>query len=265
MYGGSLASMNTIRFACTALTGKNLSGKLRKDEFGYYTLVLGALDVLNSGGAFYSYEGAKELFETSSPLMRRIARGSLKGEYGHPKRLPGQSIDEFAQRILTIDERNICCHIKEVYLDFESIKDENGKPVIAIFGKVAPSGPLAAALERSLENPNENVCFSIRSFTHDTEDRRGRVTKVLKTVVTWDYVNEPGISYANKFGNPGLESFEGDGEVFTKGDITRAVSTKYGKGIGMESAILTAEELFTSMNWTFKTEDMKRPGWAKKW
>lgn len=259
MYGMA-TNMNTIRFACTALMGTNKVGQLVKDENGYYTLVLGALNVLNSAGAFYTYEGAKELFESASPLMRRVARGALKGEYGHPKRVPGQSLDEFATRIMTIDERYICCHIKEVYLDFDSIKDpETGRPVIAIFGKVIPSGPLGHVLEKSLENKDENVCFSIRSFTHDTEDRRGNVTKVLKTIVTWDYVNEPGISYANKFGNPALES---DGVEFTRGDIIRAISPKNYGGASMESVILTAEELFTSMNWRFDKEKMHRPGWT---
>jgi hypothetical protein len=259
MYG--MPNMNTVRFACTALMGTNKTGKLVKDANGYYTVVLGALDVLNSAGAFYSYEGAKELFEESGPLMRRVANGALKGEYGHPKRLPGMTIDEFAQRIMTINERDICVHIKEVYLDFESIKDpQTGKPVIAIFGKILPSGPMGPALEKSLENPDENVCFSIRSFTHDTQDRRGQVTKVLKTIVTWDYVNEPGIKYANKYGNPALESFDGDETEFTRGNIQRAVDPK-GRGFGLESSvILTAEELFQSMNWQFDTS--KKPGYA---
>ena len=161
---------NSVRFACTSLAGTNKVGNLKKDENGYYEVVVGALNVFNSAGQFYVYEQAKQLFESSSQLMRRVSRGSLRGEYGHPKMLPGMSNEQFANRVMSIHEENTCCHHKEITLDFDRVKDDQGKPVIAIISKVFPSGPMGAALERSLNNPNENVCFSIRAFTDDYRD-----------------------------------------------------------------------------------------------
>jgi len=39
---------------------------------------------------------------------------------------------------------------------------------------------------------------------------RGRYEKAIKEVITWDYVNEPGIAAANKYSCPSLESIDGN-------------------------------------------------------
>ena len=240
---------NSVHFTCNSLVGTNKAGILVPDANGYYEIVVGALNVFNSAGQLYVYEQAKKLFESSSQLMRRVSRGVLRGEYGHPKKLPGMSNDDFARRILTIYEENTCCHHKEIWLDFDRIKDANGKPVIAIMSKVCPSGPNGPALEKQLKNGDENACFSIRSFTDDYWDR-GIYTRVLKTIVTWDYVNEPGISHAEKYKSPGLESFDSaeEGFQFSRGEIERCVRTNEGK-VANESAIMSVDDLFRNMNW----------------
>ena len=222
-------------------------------------MVVGALNVYNSAGQYYVYEQAKELFQSSSQLMRRISRGVCRGEMGHPKKLPGQTDDSFANRVLSIYEENVCCHHKEITLDFENVKDANGKPIIAIISKVCPSGPHGAALERSLNNKDENVCFSIRAFTDDY--REGGITKrVLKTIVTWDLVNEPGISVAEKFKAPALESlFQ---TSMSRGSIERAVDEAQLAGVATESALLTAGELFHSMGWDIQ-RNMSKPAYTK--
>ena len=249
---------NSVRFACTSLAGTNKVGNLKKDENGYYEVVVGALNVFNSAGQFYVYEQAKQLFESSSQLMRRVSRGSLRGEYGHPKMLPGMSNEQFANRVMSIHEENTCCHHKEITLDFDRVKDDQGKPVIAIISKVFPSGPMGAALERSLNNPNENVCFSIRAFTDDYRDG-GICKRVLKTIVTWDLVNEPGIASAEKFKSPALEAMSE--HTFSRGEIERGVNAARTAGFAQESAVLTASELFASMAWD--VPQSAKPSWAK--
>lgn len=240
---------NQVFFTCTSLVGTNKAGILVPDSNGYYEIVVGALNVFNSAGQYYVYEQAKNLFEKSSQLMRRVSRGVLRGEYGHPKKLPGMSNEDFARRILTIDEASTCCHHKDIWLDFDRIKDSNGKPVIAIMSKVCPSGPNGPALEKQLKNCNENACFSIRSFTDDYWDR-GVYVRVLKTIVTWDYVNEPGICHAEKYKSPSLESFNisDEGMQFSRGEIERSVRNNGGQ-VGNESAIMTVDDLFRNMNW----------------
>jgi hypothetical protein len=251
---------SSVRFVCQSLAGVNKVGNLKQDENGYWTVVIGALGAYNSAGHFYEYESAKALFESSSSLMRRVSRGSLRGEYGHPRQDRGMSDSEFANRIMSIWETNTCCQFKEIWLDFESVKDEKGKPVIAIMAKVIPSGPHGPVLEKQLKNKDENVCFSIRAFTDDFMEG-GERRRVLKTVVTFDYVNEPGMAVANKYKSPALESLEDI--VLTRNTLSQAVKPGM-HGAAMEAVSLSMEELFDSMNWSRETsrKPAAKPAWV---
>lgn len=246
--------MSSVRFTCTALSGTNKVGNLPVDADGYRTMVIGGLNMFNSAGQWYDYEGAKNLFEESSQFMRRVKRGSLRGEVGHPKQEKGQSFDDYVSRVLEIREGNVCVHFKEIWLDFNRMKDASGKSVIAIMAKLVPSGPFGSQLEKQLNNKNENVCFSIRSFTRDYYNK-GVYVRELKNIVTFDAVNEPGISIANKFDNPSLESRADN--VVTRGQIERAVSAKQSL-VGVESAMMTTGDLFTSLGWDVP-KDVKPP------
>ena len=240
--------------------GVNKAGELKKDANGYYEMIVGGLDVYNSSGQLYVYEEAKKLFEDSGALIRRVKRGVLRGEYGHPKLQPGMRMEEFMTRALTIDEQSCCCHHREIWLDFDRVKDENGKPVIAIMSRVCPSGPFGAALEKSLNNPGENVCFSIRGFTDDFRER-GVTKRVLKQIVTWDYVNEPGISHAEKYKSPSLESMEE--QIVFKNQLEAAVNTikAINNNTATEGVLLTADELMTSMGWSLPGSKPKYFNW----
>lgn len=258
--------MNTVMFSCVSLAGTNKVGTLKQSSDGYYTMVVGALNMFNSGGAFYPYEAVKELFQQSSQFMRRIGRGALRGEYGHPVMQVGQTKDEFAARCMRIDEKFVCVHHRKIWLDFDNVKDANGRPVIAIMSELTPDGPYASYMERTLQNPSANVCFSVRSFTKDTW-KGGVLEKVLKTVITWDYVNEPGLAIAEKYKSPSLEH-QVDTNV-TRGSIERAIMCQAEAGMGLESrsVILTASELFASMGWDANPKTsliLKPPGW-KSW
>jgi hypothetical protein len=236
---------NFIRFGFTALNGTNKVGTITPDEDGYYEMVLGGLNIFNSANQYYPYEPAKDLFTSSGQLMRRVGNGALRGEYGHPKQAPGQSIDSFAQRILSIYEECVSHHIKEVTLDFDRYKDPQGRKVIAIIGKIKPTGPYGDTLKGALENKNENVSFSIRAFTRD--ETYGRTTnRILRNIVTWDYVSEPGISIANKFQSPALEEISET--MFTKKHFERALALP-AHGVAQESIRLDTAELFSSLGW----------------
>lgn len=197
--------MNGFSLSCTALLGTNKAGTLKPDADGYYTVVLGALDVFNSSGAYYPEASARHLFQKSASLMRRIASGNLRGEYGHPRPQPGMTSDDWVNRVRDIFEPNVCMHIRQVDVDYTSFRNAQGQPVITIIGKIKPAGPQGPTLKEQLDNPHEDVCFSIRSLTDD-DFQRGRVTKHLKVIVTWDYVNEPGLAQAHKWNSPALES-----------------------------------------------------------
>lgn len=262
---------NSVIFACTSLTGVNKVGNLKKTPEGYYEMVVGALNVFNSAGSFYPLRGSAELFHESSSFQRRVRRAALRGEYGHPKPMP-RSLDpreqklrdqEFARRNLSIYEENVCCHHMKIWLDFDRVKDKDGKSVISIMSLVAPNGPLGHVLEKQLQNPHENVCFSIRSFTDNTL-RFGIEERVLKEIVTFDYVNEPGIATAEKFFAPSLESFSNYEMEFSRGMLEQAIYTHRPAGISNESTIISGDALFNAMGWSLpSSEKLRLPslGW----
>jgi len=203
---------SVLHFTATKLNGTGKEGTLTPDADGYYEIVVGGLNTFNSAGEYYTRQGAEELFKKSSIFMRRVASGCLKAELGHPKRRPGESDDSFIQRVLTIEETNVCAHIADVWLDFEYGKKnpQFGNPeLVGIMARLKPAGPMGHVLKASLDNKSENVCFSIRSLTKDFYSK-GVNRRTLSTIVTWDYVNEPGIKVANKWDSPALESLTSD-------------------------------------------------------
>lgn len=198
----------SVKFTATKLEALGKKGVLTPDANGYYELVIGGLNVLNSAGEYYTLDKAKELFEESSVFMRRVKSGNLRGEMGHPKKQPSQTMNDFFSRILSIDENNVCCHFSEVWLDENYGKNNpqfNNPNLVAIMAKVKPSGPKGHILEQSLKNCKENTCFSIRALTRDFMVH-GKTHRVLQQIVCWDYVNEPGIMVANKYDSPALET-----------------------------------------------------------
>lgn len=237
-------------FTCTSLAGTGKQGIIQPDADGYYNKVpIGALNVFNSVGQFYVYEEARQLFEESSAMMRRVRRGVLKGELGHPMREYGMDDRAFMNRVLTIAEGNVACHFRNIELSFDEVFDSSGRPVIAILADVGPSGPHGDHFDRSMKNKYENVCFSIRSFADDYLVG-GRRNRVLKQIVTWDVVTEPGIATSEKYRAPTLECLkELVNERITRGSLSRAINSSELAGYARESAILTVDELFRSMGW----------------
>lgn len=247
---------NNVTFTLTRLNGTNKVGDLKKNERGYYTMVIGALNMFNSAGMYYRADAARQFFEESNSFMRRVKRGALRGEYGHPRREAGMSMQAYYARLLQIHEDKVSHHFASVWLDFNNYKDEQGRPIVAILAEVCPNGPLGHVLEKQLQNPAENVCFSIRSFTEDRM-MNGVMNRFIKTIVTFDYVNEPGMAVAEKYNSPALESMED--LVFTRGQVEAgSVQLLESSGVGNESVQLNIHELMHAMNWQLPTTAKNR-------
>jgi hypothetical protein len=248
--------LNNVTFTLTRLNGTNKVGDLKKNERGYYTMIIGALNMFNSAGMYYRADAAQQFFEESSSFMRRVKRGALRGEYGHPRREAGMSVQAYYARLLQIHETNVCCHFASVSLDTKNYKDDQGRPIVAIIAEVAPNGPLGHVLEKQLQNPAENVCFSIRSFTDD-QLMGGVINRFIKTIVTFDYVNEPGMAVCEKYNSPALEGLED--VVFTRGQIEAGNHMlQEVNGIGMESVQLNVHELMASLGWSMRPTSKER-------
>lgn len=230
---------NAVYTATKLAVGKK--GLLPPDANGYYTMPVGALNVFNSVGQYYTLDGAKHLFDESSIFQRRIANGCLKGELGHPKRGENMSMDDYMTRILTIEETNVCCHFRKIWLDYDFGKKNpqfKNPNMIAIMAEVKPSGPKGQSLKESFENPDENVCFSIRSLTRDYY-QRGQCMRVLQQIVGFDAVTEPGLALATMWSAPALESMVET--VVTKRDV-QSVVDHVPAMVGMESTLEMANE-----------------------
>lgn len=222
----------SLVFTSSALKGVNKAGVLLPDEDGYYDVILGALEEPNSYGAIYKLQSAREIFSPNSPFMRLVEKGMLFGEYGHPIRQPGMSDMDWMSRIHQVQEDKKSHHIKEIRIDEQAV-DVKGRKYIAIRGKVKPCGPYGKHIEEDMKTKGMPVSFSIRSLTNDTIVSGVR-EKHLVTVVTWDYVNEPGLAQATKWNAPALENFHQ--EILKPETIREAILRDRKSGLSMESA-----------------------------
>jgi len=230
--------MSQIVYGNTLLQGINKAGRLPCDDAGYYTLVLGALGVENSAGEVYvDTPNARATFENNSTLIRRISKGLLKGEYGHPDPSQYPSMSLFERRARQIKEERVSHHIAEIRL--ENI-DYNGRPVLGIIGRVKPCGPYGYVLKESLDNPEENVTFSGRYFSN-VSIRGGQRQREIHTVATWDFVSEPGIDMAQKYYSPSLES-QDDFLLYPQQILAEAEQEAEGE-LAMENGGLSARDL----------------------
>lgn len=187
-------------------------GVLKPDAEGWYTMCIGALDHASrninpkTGQAeYYSQQGFDRFFSPGTLFNDRINGGFIKAEFGHPKIEAGMSESQFLERNLAIYETMVCATFSAIWLVPNYVDPLTGEKCVGIFAKFKPSGPYGKFLEQELQTKGFNCCFSIRSLT-TRKMINGRNTKVLHTVITFDYVGEPGITCAEKLVSPSLES-----------------------------------------------------------
>ena len=260
--------MRKFTLECTALNGMNKAGKLKPDDTGYYQVVLGGFDIPNPNGDVYPYKAAAHLFEESSTLMRNITSGNAYGEWGHPKRQPGQTLSNYIKRCGIVDEANIAFHIKKIEINHSDVKDDNGNTIVTILGWVKGVGKHADAFNDMLSNPEQNVCFSIRAATEDVPNTQGKLNRNLVSIVTWDFVVYPGLKVAMKYKSPALESF--DKEEITEFDLLDARSEIISTGTALENgnSLDMVNEILAHKSPSRRVYDqgyLKRRGNSGKW
>lgn len=223
-------------YECTVLKGQGKKGILRPDENGYYTIVLGGMDVFNTKQGFYDATSTGDILNNCELFKSRISAGNLYGEMGHPRKEPGMTDEQFLYRVHDIDEKNISHHISKVWYDRENYVDKKtGKKMVAFVGKIKPDGKWKDTLRERLENPEQNCCFSVRCTSTD-RFVGGRISKQITKIITWDTVMSPGIPNASKYSSLSMESDILERMTLTaemlKGVIGNA---KRGQGINLES------------------------------
>lgn len=225
-------------FQISVQRGLNGTGTIKELDNGYYLVVLGTLESPNSTGAVYDLESAANIIERSKIFNRRMEQGYLRGELGHPRERDCKDYNDFVRRIHSIEEDKVVVTYRRVYLDRNYVGND-GKRCIAIMGEVAGSGPFAHVFDRAMKNPYENVAFSVRAMTDD-RIVGGVRRKFFENIITWDMVNEPGLSAANKYNSPSCESYSD--EITVSVPVTEALvdvltSTIDAGGVSQESMV----------------------------
>lgn len=182
----------------------------KPDDEGFYRTLLGGFNTYNSRGHYYAYTKIIiNLFAASADFMRMLKNGALIAEVGHPERLSSDSDTDFGRKWLSLDHKNACGIFKEISQSEKPIKVKGQKNLIyPTWGLVKPYGVHGEVLKHSLEDPYSNTAFSIRSLSNIVE-KGGKSFNNIFHIIGYDFVPEPGISFANKVStNVNSESFD---------------------------------------------------------
>jgi hypothetical protein len=233
----------------TKVSGMGLSKTYEKDNDGYYKVRLGRLNSYNRQGVYYRVNDLNKLTGPGSTFHRRISEGYLRAEVNHPEEIrkageikdPNKRIKELVRAIMRINLENVCGHIKEVTFA-PTGKTEKGftNEIIEVYGWVKPSGPKKIVLQEALDNPNENVAFSIRSLVKNSFVN-GTWIKDVIDISTWDYVYEPGVAGSSKWGGAGVEELDIDLPELSEKDIEGIVD------VGLESQCVDGKCLINKL------------------
>jgi hypothetical protein len=156
-----------LLFTSTRLRLNGKQGILKPESDGSYIMPIGGFNCLNSKGEVYTMENIKEIFESSSELMRKIQNGKCTGEWGHPEPRAGEDMRDFMNRACMVSDKDTCALFKEVWLDDKiarsaAMASYNIAPdTVVTMGRVKPHGLQWEALQRAFDDPDFNVSFSV--------------------------------------------------------------------------------------------------------
>jgi hypothetical protein len=196
--------MGNIVITNTYLPKTGKTGIIKPDADGYRTVILGGFGIANESGIYYEPKSAVTAIKNGPILRRKIEKGMLYGEADHPD-LSGLTDKEAIERMFLISAARRSHTIRDLVIVTDKYKDKNGQYFPAVEGKVRPSGnEYGKDLEQCFSDPYQNTAFSIRSYL-DTTRSTSRI-RYIQYAITWDWITEPGIFYANKYNARACES-----------------------------------------------------------
>lgn len=237
-------SAQVLRFTCTKITAGSSKAGLTPDKDGYFNdLVFGAFDITTPSRQHFPMAGVEKLLAPGSPLHRRATNGALKGEWGHPKQMPGEQDADYVRRISMVEEKNTAIHIREFRI--VPVKDKNGKTYYQVRGDVAPSGPYGDCFAKAMANPHENIGLSIRGMSRDVWQGTTMVSTFTR-IFTWDVVTEPGVPEANKMDSVNMQQLSSIeipvSDLLSEGEPTELGVTFLSSGIDLHELIANCAE-----------------------
>jgi Peptidase S80 family len=196
-----LQSTNNISFIVETLAIKNGRAlrALRPDSEGYFEIPLAALGVVTRNKTYYDIPSfVDQITGTESYINKTITDGSLYSEYGHPD-ISLMTQEQAINRLLSVKEDKVCNHIKSIKT---GPKLEGGG--ILLLGRIKPHGPYSKHLQQSLDDPNINTSFSLRSIAKN-ENKNGVMWRKMSKLITFDYCAVSGYQEASKRYSPAVE------------------------------------------------------------
>lgn len=226
----------TLTFENTLLEGSGKRGILKPmDDSGYYMMNAGKLNApLRLGHSYPVNDYIMECMDENSDLKRRVARGEVYAELGHPQafyfeRVNGQVVRtaiteqfEWIMRLRTIVMDNVCLHIRRIHFDMLGGRYD---PVM-MRAEVIPFGTHKQIAQDSLANPDINTALSMRTVT--APQKMGDKTRQIEYFTNFDLVWEPGAAEACKHMTAGLEdliSNMGNSMIHSAESVTLDVDT----------------------------------------
>lgn len=249
--------MSMLSMSLSPLVGVKQKGLIKPDENGYYLSPLGAFEIHNSVGDYYAMDKAvRALFDASSEMQRRAAKGSLRGEMEHPEPMPGERPESYMARAVEVNKDRESHVIRGVYLDERNIRDSSGKIVIGTLGLCKPNGVFGHLLQQAYDDPHQNVAFSIRSISENYPMTNRRLRRHVRKIITWDWVTEGGIEVADKYWSPAFENRRALNKenhsrdfIITKDIALKARESIYLGGLSMESNRHGIDSLLSAFGW----------------
>jgi len=224
-------------------------GIIAPNEDGVYKIIVGGLNIYSPNGFYYKYTEKTHKALTSGAFKIKLEAGKVKSEDNHPNFSEIPTDAGKVARMLKIDDDNAV----GVIVDVEVIKSDKldpifGEPVYYIVASIKPEGPKANVLIKLLEDPNAELCFSVRSFS-DKYEKNGIMVKEQKLFVTWDRVTNPGHYVAKKsYTNANTLDIESvDEYVFTELEI-KNIRTELLDKLDTEIDVESINELTTLLD-----------------
>jgi len=230
----------------------------KPDSDGYYKMCVGGFDVPCYSGSVYLYDNAvKGFFDSSSSFQRRIKSGKLRGELNHPTITPGMSDAQWLQRVATVEPSRYATRFSKMWL--EHSKDDKGDDLVLAWARLKPFGTYGDTVKESLHDPEDNTGYSVRSITSIPVLIGGRPTRKVRSMVTYDYVDEQDVYMADKFSSagggkdePGMQSADATlSPMMTEQVIHRGALTDMSanNAVGLMSSDAAVSRVLTDLGW----------------
>lgn len=215
--------MSNISFGNIILAQSGKKGVLKpmKNKDGtdseYYLLNAGGFNIPNRHGITYPVNRyIEECMQPQSDLRRRIERGEVYGEWGHPSPVYFEEMNgvlvkrtitqvwQWINRLKEIDKNNICMHIREIHFDTSAWRGGSRGPIYNLI-EVCPYGDREKLFRDNITNPSMNTSVSIRTVI--TPFEFGDTTKNTEYWTGYDAVLEGGMNHSNKHMTAGCEDY----------------------------------------------------------